>query len=277
MPFAHHGGYDLWFETSGDAANRALLLVNGFGSQLVSWHDAFVERCVARGWFVIRFDNRDVGRSTKSPATDDTCYTLSEMAADAVAVLDALGIGRAHVFGVSMGGMIAQTVAIEQPERVATLTSVMSTTGDRAVGQPTAEALAVLMRPAAAARDQYIADYVESGRVISGPLFDEAWSAERAAREFDRCFHPLGRVHQMRAIVATGDRTERLRSLDVPALVIHGHVDPLIPLSGGEATAAAIPGARLLVLDEMGHDLASQHWDVMLDALDALAGQVAPA
>lgn len=275
MPSTRNGDYELYYETAGERGAAPLLLVNGFGAQIVSWQDGFVDAFVDRGWFVITMDNRDVGHSTKTAiarpaATETTAYTLAEMAADAVAVLDAAAVERAHVFGTSMGGMIVQMLAIGHADRLESMTSVMSTTGARAVGKPTPEALAALTRPAAADRAEFIENYVAGSRVYSGSRFDEAWTRVRAGREFDRCLHPEGQVQQMRAIVATGDRTERLGDVATPTLVIHGRQDALIPLDGGEATAAAIPAARLVVLDEMGHNLPESYWPEIITAVDAL-------
>lgn len=272
MAFTRSGDYELFYETSGAPADRPILLVSGFGAQAISWQDGFVDGWVERGWFVITMDNRDVGLSTKTPDTDEAVYSLAKMATDCVAVLDALGVSRAHVLGASMGGMIVQTLAIEHPERVATMTSMMSSTGDPAVGRPTKEALDALLGPAPEGRDAFIEDYVRGGRVFAGPRFDEAWTRLRAGREYDRCFHPAGQAHQMRAITGSGDRTERLRGVTVPTLVVHGRHDTLIPLDGGEATAAAIPGARLLVLDEMGHNIPISYWPDIYDAVGELAG-----
>lgn len=273
MAFARNGDYELCFETIGPPDGVPLLLVSGFGAQLISWQDGWTEYWADRGWFVVTMDNRDVGRSTKTPRADTAVYTLADMAADCVAVLDAVGIDRAHVLGRSMGGMIAQMMAIEHPQRLRSLTSVMSTTGNRAVGQPTPEALAALTGPAATDRDEFVRDYVASSRVYSGPRFDPIWAAERARREFDRCFHPAGSAHQVRAILATGDRTERLRGVTTPTLVIHGAADTLISLDGGEATAAAIPGAHLVVFEEMGHDLPMSYLPAMYESVQRVANR----
>ncbi len=285
MPSARNGEYELYYETAGDRDDAPLLLVNGFGAQIVSWQDGFVDAFVDQGWYVITMDNRDVGHSTKTAeretaapetaapetaAPNGATYTLADMAADAIAVLDAAAIERAHVFGTSMGGMIVQMLAIDHADRLESMVSVMSTTGSRSVGQPTAEALAALTRPAVAERAEFIDNYVAGSRVYSGSRFDEAWTRIRAGREFDRCRHPVGMVHQMLAIVATGDRTEALRAVATPTLVIHGRQDALIPLDGGEATAAAIPDARLLVLDEMGHNLPESYWPEIITAVDTL-------
>jgi pimeloyl-ACP methyl ester carboxylesterase len=270
MAIVRNGDYDLWYDVVGPADARPLLLVGGFTAQAISWQDGFADAWIERGFRVITMDNRDVGLSTKSPESDTTLYTLSDMAADCIAVLDAVGVDRAHVFGNSMGGMIVQTIAIEHPTRVATLTSVMSTTGDPSVGRPSPEALAALTRPAPDERAEFIEHYVEGSKVYCGPRFDEAWTRLRAGREYDRCRHPAGAVHQMRAIIAGGDRTERLGGLGTPTLVVHGRADTLIAFDGGEATAAAIPGARLLALDEMGHNLPISYWPEILDAVCAL-------
>jgi pimeloyl-ACP methyl ester carboxylesterase len=275
MPFARNDDYELFYETAGEPTDRPLLLVSGFGAQAISWQDGFIDGWVERGWCVITMDNRDVGLSTKTQtagdATDGAPYSLSDMAADCVAVLDALGFERAHVLGASMGGMIVQTLSIEHPNRVATMTSVMSSTGDPHVGRPAKAALDALLRPPAEGRDAFIDDYVDGGRVFAGPRFDEAWTRVRAGREYDRCFHPAGQVHQMHAITAGGDRTEQLRGVTAPTLVVHGRYDTLIPLDGGEATAAAVPGARLLVLDEMGHNIPISYWPEIYDAVADLA------
>lgn len=266
--FTHHDGYDIFYDTLGDPSGAPLLMVNGFTSQCVTWPDALLSQFAAAGFFVIVHDNRDVGLSTKSAPGQH--YLLRDMAADSVAVLDALGVERAHLWGCSMGGMIVQTLAIEHPHRTSSLCSVMSTTGDRTVGNGTAEALDVLMTPPPEGRDGVIAQAVANARVIGGPLSDDDWEAERARRSYDRCFWPQGAAHQMRAIMHSGDRTEALGGVRVPTTVIHGRVDPLITLSGGEATAAAVPGAKLVVLDEMGHNLPTEYFDDYVAELVAL-------
>jgi pimeloyl-ACP methyl ester carboxylesterase len=199
------------------------------------------------------------------------------MASDAVGVLDALAIDRAHIVGASMGGMISQRIAIDHPHRVLSLTSIMSTTGNPVVGAPTPEAMAVLFTPPPAEREAYLDQSVVSGRVISGPLFDAEKSRARAEIAYDRCFNPAGAAFQIAAIMDDGDRTEALAALDVPALVIHGSADTLVTLSGGEATAAAIPGAELLVLDEMGHDLPEPLWPEIADAIARVASAASVA
>ena len=271
MSYATNGDYELYYEIAGPRDGRPLLLVGGFTAQLVSWQDGFVDGWVERGYRVITMDNREVGLSTKSQTSDTALYSLSAMAADCLAVLDAAEVERAHVFGNSMGGMIVQTIAIEHPTRVEALVSVMSTTGDPAVGRPSAEALSALTSVGPDERSAFIDHYVATSRVYCGPRFDEAWTRVRAGREFDRGRHPAGAVHQMRAIIAGGDRTERLGSVDLPTLVVHGRADTLIAFDGGEATAAAIPGARLLALDEMGHNLPISYWPEIYAAVGALS------
>jgi pimeloyl-ACP methyl ester carboxylesterase len=258
----------------------------GLGSQLIAWPVPFCERLVDRGFFVIRFDNRDVGLSTKctdGPPPDlfaaftgdhsSASYTLEDMADDAVGLLDAIGVGSAHVVGVSMGGMIAQTIAIRHPARVRSLASIMSTTGAPEGLVPTGEALSALLRPPATTRDEAVAGSIEASHVIgsTGFALDEAWLRERAERAYDRCYDPAGTIRQLIAIQASGDRTAALQQLDVPTVVIHGSVDPLVPPMGGELTAKAIPGAHHVVVAGMGHDLPEGAWPVLIDAIVANA------
>jgi pimeloyl-ACP methyl ester carboxylesterase len=270
MPLAQANGIQICYEESGPADAPAVLLVNGYTSQLISWDERLIELFVDHGFRVVRFDNRDVGLTARTegplptfvrsdaglPQLDAPApYTIADMASDGMALLEALGIERAHVAGVAMGGMIVQHMAFGHIDRVLTMTSIMSTTGDRSVGQARPEALAALLRPPPSDRDSYLDQAAETWRVISGPHYDEARSRDRAARAFDRAFNPAGAAFQMAAVLSDGDRTARLSGVRCPALVIHGRVDPLVTLSGGEATARAVPGAELLVLDEMGHDL----------------------
>ncbi len=287
MPTIAVNDIEICYESFGPDEAPPLLLVMGLGAQMTLWSPGFVSELLDRGFRVIRFDNRDVGLSTKSSGEPpdvmaiyarflsgqpiEAPYTLSTLAADAVGLLDALGIPAAHIVGASMGGMIVQTIAIEHPDRVLSLTSIMSTTGHTEVGQPDPESMMALLTPAPTDRDGAIRQNVETSRVISGELFDEAWSRSVATESFDRCFNPAGTAFQLVAIAASGDRTEGLRSLDVPTLVIHGRQDSLVTLSGGEATAAAIPGAELLVFGRMGHDLPSLYWPQMADAIFNIA------
>jgi pimeloyl-ACP methyl ester carboxylesterase len=265
---------DLAYESFGDAGAPAVLLIAGWGSQLITWLDDFCDELVQRGYRAIRFDNRDVGLSTKIESGD--AYSLSDMAADAVGLLGALGIERAHVMGVSMGGMIAQTIAIEHPQRVITLTSIMSTTGAPDVGQAS-PGLGSLLQAGGETRDERVVASVAASRAIWGDSpefpFDEELARWRAEVSIDRSWYPVGRVRQLLAIHASGDRTELLRKLEVPALVVHGDSDPLIDLTGGQATAAAVPGAELLIIKGMGHLVARPAWPRILDALDALVSR----
>lgn len=283
MPTINANDIDICYESYGPDDAPPLLLVMGLGAQMTLWSPGFVTTLLERGFRVIRFDNRDVGLSTKSegPAPDvmaiyasalagepvDAPYTLSTMAADAVGLLDALGITAAHVVGASMGGMIVQMMAIEHPERVLSMTSIMSTTGASDVGQPDASAIQALLTPPPTERAGAIAATVAMSRIIGGSLFDEADATARAAEAYDRCFHPAGAAFHIAAIAATGDRTERLRSVQVPTLVVHGREDTLVTPSGGEATAAAIPGADLVMLSRMGHDTPELYWPHIADAI----------
>ena len=278
MPYARNGDVELYYETFGERADPALLLVNGLGSQCINYRVEWCEKLVAEGFFVIRFDNRDVGLSTKfADVAPDVAgvfaaigagepppvpYTLPDMAADAVAVLDALRIERAHVMGVSMGGMIVQALAIEHPDRLRSMTSVMSSTGDVDVGLPSPEARAVLFAPPPADRETAIAQYLAGIRAWGSPAcYDEARLTALAGEAFDRCFDPAGRARQMMAILASGSRTAALHDVRVPVLVLHGDADRLIDPSGGRRTAEAIPGARFVLLEGMGHDYPPEYWD----------------
>ena len=288
--FARAGDLELCWQRFGDPEAPPMLLIMGIGSQMLLWPDGFCEVLAARGFAVIRFDNRDCGRSTTfdgaaGPSisqalaghTDGAVYTLSDMAADATGLLDALGIDRAHVVGASLGGMVAQMVAIEHPARVCSLASIMSTTGDPAVGRPTPTGLEALTTRPPADRAGYIETTVRLRGMIGSPGFppDDDYARDLAARCFDRGFHPEGTLRQAVAMVATGDRTERLRALDVPTVVIHGEEDNLIDVSGGRATAAAVPGARLVVIPGMGHDLPKGVWGTIADALVSNTERVA--
>lgn len=290
MPSAAANGLTIEYETHGDPGHPALLLVMGLGAQLVYWPDEFCEALAGRGFFVVRYDNRDVGLSSRTdgPAPDvfkafggDTSqatYTLTDMAADGIGLLDALGIDAAHVAGVSMGGMIAQHMAIHHPGRVRTLCSIMSTpTGDMSSDPASTEANAVLMRPPPRSREEAVSQSVEAARVIGSPGFplDEDEVRARAARAYDRAFDPLGIARQLVAILASGDWRAQLGSVQTPTLVIHGDADPLVRPSWGKATAQSIPGAELLMVDGMGHDLPRGAWDVLVGAMAANAAKTA--
>ncbi|MEM9562761.1 MAG: alpha/beta hydrolase [Actinomycetota bacterium] len=291
MPTADNDGVKLEYDTFGDPADPTVLLVMGFTAQMTAWEEGFCRQLVDHGHHVVRFDNRDCGLSSKTGGeppnlfallaqaqggggiTSEVPYTLSDMALDAVAVLDAVGADSADVVGASMGGMIVQMLAIEHPERVRSMTSIMSTTGNPEVGQAKPEAMTALITPPPTDRDGAIERGVTLGRLIAGPLFDEDKARVRMTDAYDRSFHPMGAPFQMAAIAKTGDRTDRLGSVTTPTLVIHGAVDPLIAVSGGEATAKAVPGAELLVLDEMGHDLPEPLWGEITGAIAAVAAR----
>jgi pimeloyl-ACP methyl ester carboxylesterase len=284
---ARVNGIEIAYDTFGNQADRPLLLIQGLSMQMIGWEESFCEQLAGRGFFVIRFDNRDVGRSThcdglgvpnifkviQAKAAGEPVkvpYRLEDMAADAAGLLDVLGIASANVAGVSMGGMIGQAMAIHCPERVRTLTSIMSSTGDPHLPPPTPAAMRTLLTPLSTRLPEYIEGSVRVWQVLSGT--DEPIDAEkvrqRAARFHARGLDPFGVVRQMAAIFASGDRT--LKRLSVPALVIHGKIDPLVPAACGIATAGAIPGAELMLVDNLGHnlDIVPSVWPEVIDALD---------
>jgi pimeloyl-ACP methyl ester carboxylesterase len=267
-------GIEVTYERFGDPVAPPVLLIMGGGAQMINWPEEFCAELVDRGLQVIRFDNRDTGRSSHFPDApvpdlqaalagdlSSASYTLSDMAADTVGLLDVLGFDSAHLVGASLGGMIAQTIATEHPDRVQSLTSMMSTTGDRGVGQPDFSAIAGLGAPPED-RQGFIDWQVRAFRVVGSPgfEFDEAAVADRAGRAYDRGHDRLSMARQGVAALASGDRTARLRSLRVPTLVLHGADDAMCAVSGGQATAAAIPGAELVIIDGMGHNLPRQLW-----------------
>ena len=277
-------GIEIEFEEFGTRDDPTVLLVSGFTSQLLGWDEGFCRELASRGRHVIRFDNRDVGLSTHldgqlvdmKRARDaaffggdpiDPPYTLSDMAADGLGLVDALECEIVDVVGMSMGGMIVQTMAIDRPERIRSVVSIMSTTGARDVGQPTPEALQRLLTAPPSNRDEYIEASIGAEIWSSKRYFNPQRAREKAAANFDRMFYPEGPTRQYAAILASGDRTEALRSVKVPMLVIHGNDDTLIHPSGGEATAAAVPGSRLLLLDDMGHDIPQPLWEEIAGAI----------
>ena len=281
MPQANVNGIEIEYATQGDPSDPALLLVMGLGAQLTTWPQGFVDGLRERGFFVILYDNRDSGLSTKFEGLPDiaalftgtdlssTAYRVEDMADDAAALLAALGIAQAHVVGVSMGGMITQALVINHPELFLSASSIMSTTGDRAVGAPTGEAMTALLRPVATSRAEAIQASVEGSLVIGSPGYptDERILRERAAAAYDRSYCPEGTARQLGAILGSPDRTEGLHGVRMPFLVVHGEADPLVTLSGGEATAAAVPGSTLLTFPGMGHDLPEALWGTITDAI----------
>jgi pimeloyl-ACP methyl ester carboxylesterase len=279
MPNARANGIQIEYDSFGDASHRPLLLVMGLGAQMIFWEEEFCEALAERGHYVVRFDNRDVGLSSKLDAAGipnmmelmlalqagrrpEAPYTLDHMADDAAGLLDALGLESAHVCGASMGGMIVQALAIRHPRRVRSMTSIMSSTGNPALPPAKPEAMAALMAPPPTDRAGSIERGVQTWRVIGSPgfAFEEERIRERAGRAFDRGFYPQGVARQMAAIVSHGSRVEALRGVTAPTLVIHGDADPLVPIEGGRDTAASIPGAELLVIEGMGHDLPRAAW-----------------
>lgn len=284
--FLEANGIQLCYDTFGNKSNPPLLLIMGLGSQMISWPDEFCAQLAQQGFWVIRFDNRDIGRSTRfdeagvpnvlevmmavgQGVTPSVPYLLKDLAEDTVGLLDALGIDKAHIVGASMGGMILQEVLIRHPERVLSATSIMSTTGDPSLPQATPEAAEILTSPAPQERDEYIDHAVGTWRILSGNVFSfkEAEVRERAARVYDRGLSPAGTARQLAAIYASGSRREALKQVTTPTLVIHGDIDPLIPVAGGKDTAAHIPNAELMIIEGMGHSLPTEVWPRIIEAI----------
>ena len=302
MPSAEHqppqiarvNGIDICFEIFGDSQAEPIVLIMGLGAQMIHWDDEFCRQLAACGFRVIRFDNRDIGKSSKMSGGKRLTaaellklrflkipvaapYRLRDMAQDTVALMDHLFIRTAHIVGASMGGMIAQEIALTFPERVRSLTSIMSTTGNPKIPPPTREATAVLMAPPPASKEEYFARFAQTWRVLRAGSFpeEEALDPARAARTWERGLNPPGVGRQLRAILASGSRKERLRAVKAPTLVIHGTVDPLVRPEGGMDTAASIPGARLVMIDGMGHALPTRFWPQIIGAIGAHARDAA--
>jgi pimeloyl-ACP methyl ester carboxylesterase len=276
-------GITLCYETFGDPAAPPALLIMGLGMQMLAWDERFCTELAGRGYFVIRYDNRDVGRSTRfddiaPPTVRELAtrriarppYRLSDMALDAAGLLSVLELDDAHVIGASMGGMIAQTLAARHPARVRSLTSIMSNTGARWTGQPALRAYPVLLGRPPREREAYVEHALKMWALIGSPGFDREVDELRVqlGAAFDRAYNPQGTARQLAAIVATGDRRRELRAVRAPTLVVHGEADRLVAPSGGRATAKAIPGARLMTVPGMGHDLPRGVWPTVLDAID---------
>ena len=281
MAHVEANGITIEYEESG--TGDPLLLIMGLNGQLIDWPAGLIDELVRHGFRVIRFDNRDAGLSTEFTATPPTTwammraaafggrlhaeYSLADMADDAVGLLDALGIEQAHIAGMSMGGMIAQRIAIDHPDRVLSLTSIMSTTGNRRVGLPKPKVVAFVSRRKPVSREEALEPAIGLFRLISGTTFDEAEFRELAVASIARSYRPAGMGRQLAAILSASDRTPELRKLDVPTLVIHGTLDPLVRPTGGLATAAAVPGSRLLMFNDMGHDLPRTRWSEIATAI----------
>ena len=275
-------GIELCYERFGDASNPPLILIMGLATQMIGWHEEFCEQLAERGFAVVRFDNRDVGLSThlndiRWPTLRNFLlrrfaaeqYTLDDMARDTAGLIDKLELGPAHVVGVSMGGMIAQMLAAGHPQRVRSLASIMSTTGARTKGQPALRAYGPLLSSAPRERDAFIERAVRTFGLVGSPGFprDDDYVRERAGRSFDRSFNPAGVARQLGAVLKSGDRTASLRAIRKPTLVLHGDSDKLVNVSGGRATAKAIPDARLQIVSGMGHDLPRGAWPQLIDAI----------
>ena len=272
MSTARNGDVEIYYESFGDPGDPTLVLVNGLGSQCINYAVEWCELFVAEGSRVIRFDNRDTGLSSK---LDGVEYELADMANDVLAILDAEGVERAHVMGLSMGGMIVQRLAIEHPERLLTMTSVMSRTGEPGFGDSSPEALAVLMAPPAQSRQEYIDSQVDAIAVYGSKKdwIDDDETRARAAAHYDRCFCPAGIARQMGAVLRDGSRDDALRNVGVPTLVMHGSRDTLIAPSGGRHTAEVVPGARYGETEGMGHDYPPAVWKEWVSTWAAFAAE----
>jgi len=286
MPRVKANNIEIEYETFGDPSSRPLLLIMGLGAQMIRWEVEFIEKFVDHGFYVIRFDNRDVGLSTKFDEAGEpdimkiymqvakgeqieSVYTLNDMADDAVGLLDALNIDKAHICGASMGGMIAQTVAYRHPSRVLSLTSIMSSTSNPDLPRPKPEAMKVLMQPPPTEREAIIEHGVNNLRIIHGTgfPFDEERARRFVTASYDRSNYRPGYSRQIAAILATGNRKQALASITAPTLVIHGTEDPLMPPEGGKDTAEAIHGAELLIIEGMGHSIPIEVWPQVIDAI----------
>jgi pimeloyl-ACP methyl ester carboxylesterase len=283
--FAKANGLELCYDTFGDRHAPPLLLIMGLGAQMILWDDGFCEQLAERGFFVIRFDNRDIGKSTKingaAPALPkllenaltgkpiEAPYTLHDMAADAIGLLDAIGIKRAHMVGASMGAAITQELAIHFPDRLLSATCIMGSSGDPRLPPPTQEAMEVLMSPSPTDREAFLERFLWTWRVLRGSAFPETEERERARalRIFERGLNPPGVARQLAAIFASGDRTKALPGVRVPTLVIHGTADPLVPVEGGRAIAAGVPGSKLVEIEGMGHAIPQAVWPRVIGAI----------
>ncbi len=287
MTRAAANGIEIEYDTFGESSRSPLLLIMGLSSQMVAWPETFCQKLAQSGHWVLRFDNRDVGLSSKIEGVGvpdlmavmaayqqgqpvDAPYTLSDMAADVIGLMDALKLEKAHVCGLSMGGMIAQVMALEYPRRLLSLISMEATTGDPTLPSAKPQVMEAMLSPPPQDRDGYIEHAVEVFRAFSGgsDKFDETLEKELSANSYDRSFYPFGFIRQLAAILASGNRTRSLASVTAPTLVIHGADDPLVPLAHGHASARAIPGAKLVVVEGLGHGIAYPAlWDEIVDAI----------
>jgi len=288
MATADANGIQIEYDTFGDPSLPAMLLIAGLGSQMITWSDEFCTHIADQGFYVIRFDNRDVGLSSKISAAGipdimemvatkmdggvvEAPYALVDMANDAAGLLDAIGISKVHICGRSMGGMIAQEFALNHPNRTLSLTSIYSTTGNPDLPQATPKAMQALMEPAPDEREAYIDYYVEGFKawVGKGLPLNEQFYRIIAANSYDRCFYPQGSARQTAAVIAQNNRKPFLSKLDIPTLVVHGDDDPLVPLAAGQDTAGVIPNAELLIIEGMGHELSemNDYWLRISDAM----------
>ena len=270
MPRVRANGIELEYDTFGRPGAAPLLLIGGLGTQLITWDEEFCELLAGRGFHVVRFDNRDAGLSTWPEGE----YTLDDMADDAAGLLDALGVPAAHLVGASMGGFIAQLVALNHPERVLSLTSMISGPNGEDAVPPTPEAQALLLTPVPPTLEERVELALVAKRTLLGPddPYDEPYERAKAVQAIERAYHPSGFARQLRAIVAAPGRLERLHTLRVPTLVVHGDADILVPVENGRKVAAAIPGARLLEIPGMGHDIPKRVWPEVVDAIAEIAG-----
>jgi pimeloyl-ACP methyl ester carboxylesterase len=274
MPKASANNVLIEYETIGNPSSPPILLIIGLGSQLIYWDEEFCRHLAEAGLYVIRFDNRDAGLSTKlderglpdimgivgkmmSGQKVTPPYTIEDMAADAVGLLDALKIEKAHICGMSMGGMIAQSLAIQYPQRVLSLTSIYSTTGNPHLPQPKPEVMRLLLTPPPQEREPFIRFHLDLFRALTGPRFgfDEKWVRDTMAKAYDRACYPQGTGRQLAAILTQSNRKAALQRVRVPTLIIHGDADPLVSAEAGRDTAKAVPGAELKIMQGMGHDL----------------------
>jgi pimeloyl-ACP methyl ester carboxylesterase len=294
MTQAAANGIQIEYDTIGESSSRPLLLIMGVGCQMICWDDQLCLRLAEKGFYVIRFDNRDTGFSTKFDAAGrpdlmdafstilkgqkiEPVYTIEDMADDSIGLLDTLNIDQAHICGISMGAAIAQTMAIRHPERLLSMTLIYGTTGSSKLPPPKPEALDFFISPPPETRDEFITHFVNGSRILAGSGFDfnEKWHRDMAARIYDRSFYPQGAARQILAILAQGSRKYALASVTIPTLVIHGMDDPISPVEGGKDIAATIKGSELMIIPGMGHDLpAGGVWNRIIEKIEEFIKQV---